>query len=119
MTRLPWWLGVVFALLIGLGLGLVYSWLISPLHVFDSAPVALRADFKDQYRSAIAASFAATGNLPRAQARLSLLNEPDSVSALNSQAQRMIASGEFTQADQLAALAMALQNGDVAASIPT
>ena len=69
MRRVPW--DVLLALLAGLGLGLVYSWVISPKHVVDAAPAALRADFKDEYRSVIAAAYAATNNLPRAQARLS------------------------------------------------
>ncbi len=108
MRRFPW--DILLTLLVGMGLGLAYAWVISPWRVFDSDPVALRADFKDQFRSAIAASFHATGNLPRSQARLSLLGDSDSDAALNSQAQRMIARGEFAQADQLAALAMALEN---------
>jgi hypothetical protein len=113
MKRFPW--DILLALLVpfflGLGLGLVYSWVLSPLRIFDSEPVALRADFKDQFRSTIAASYAATGNLPRAQARLSLLADTDPMEALNAQAQRTIASGQFAQADQLAALAFALENG--------
>lgn len=117
MRRIPW--DVLIALLLGLGLGLAYSWLISPLRVTDADPTMLRADFKDFYRSTVASSFAATGNLPRAQARLSLLKDPDIVEALNSQAQRMIARGEFTQADQLAALAMTIVNDNVLAIIPT
>jgi hypothetical protein len=116
MRRFPW--DILFTLLLGLGLGLAYSWLISPLRVVDADPVALRADFKDQYRAAIAASFAANGNLPRAEARLVLLGDTNVVEALNSQAQRMIASGEFTQADQLAALAVAIENGGILISAP-
>jgi hypothetical protein len=120
MRRFPWWgLGTILTLLLGFGLGLGYAWLISPLRVIDSDPVALRPDFKDQFRSAVAASFAATGNLPRTAARLSLLGDSDAAEALNSQAQRMIASGEFTQADQLAALALALENENVLAMLPT
>lgn len=108
MRRFPW--DILLTLLAGIGLGLVYAWVISPWRVFDSDPVALRADFKDQFRAAIAASFHATGNLPRSRARLSLLGDSDTGAALNSQAQRMISSGEFAQADQLAALAVALEN---------
>jgi len=117
MRRFPW--DFVLALLFGLGLGLAYSWLISPLHVTDAGPAALRTDFKDQFRSAIAASYSATNNLLRAQARLALLGESDQAEALNSQAQRMIASGEFKQADQLAALAMALKEGGPLTTLPT
>jgi hypothetical protein len=109
MRRIPF--DIILALLIGLGLGLAYSWLISPLRVVDSDPIALRADFKDNYRSAIAASYAATGNLTRAKARLALLGDSNSITSLNSQAQRLLASGESAQADQLAALAVALDNG--------
>ena len=111
MRRFPW--DILLTLLAGIGLGLAYAWAISPWRVFDSDPVALRADFKDQFRSAIAASFHATGNLPRSQARLSLLGDSDTDAALNSQAQRMIARGEFAQADQLAGLAMALENENI------
>jgi hypothetical protein len=116
MKRIPW--TIILTLLAGFGLGLGYSWLISPLRVVDSEPLALRADFKDHYRSAIAAAYVASGNLPRAQARLALLRDSNPVSALNSQAQRMISSGEFSQADRLAALASALENGSSLATTP-
>lgn len=109
MKRFPW--DFLLALLAGLGLGLAYAWTISPLRLTDSEPSVLRADFKDQFRSVIAASYAATGNLPRAQARLSLLGDPDPIEALNAQAQRTISSGDFAGADQLAALASGLENG--------
>ena len=119
MRRIPF--DIIITLLLGLGLGLAYSWLFSPLHVVDASPIALRADFKDAYRSAIAASYGATNNLARAQARLALLGDSNSLDALNSQAQRLIASGEFAQADQVVALAIALENGTtvVAASTVT
>jgi len=111
MRRISW--DIFLALLAGLGLGLVYSWVISPARVTDSEPLALRADFKDHYRSAIAAAYAATGNLPRAQARLFLLADANSIEALNAQAQRMLASGQLLeQADQVAALAAALEQGN-------
>jgi hypothetical protein len=112
MRRIPW--GLLLALLAGLGLGLVYSWVISPARVSDAEPQALRVDFKDHYRSTIAAAYAATGNLPRAQARLSLLADSDSIEALNAQAQRMLAGGQSpAEADQIAALASALEQGIV------
>ena len=111
MRRLPW--EILLALLAGLGLGLVYAWMISPLRVSDAAPVSLRDDFKDHYRSAIAAAYAATGNLPRARARLDLLQESNPVGSLNAQAQRMLAGGDSPQtADQLAALAQVLDGED-------
>jgi hypothetical protein len=116
MRRIPW--DILLALLAGLAGGLVYSWMISPLRVTNADPFALRADFKEDFRSTIAAAYAATGNLPRAQARLVLLKDSDLVEALNAQAQRMMADSEsFRQADEVAALAVALENGSEA--IPT
>ena len=109
MRRFLW--GALFALLIGLGIGLAYAWIIAPRNIVNSAPVTLRTDFKDQFRAAIAASYAATGNLPRAQARLELLGDNDLVESMNAQAQREIANGQFQTADQLAALASALETG--------
>lgn len=111
MKRAGFLLGLLLALLLGLGAGLAYAWVIAPRGLTDSTPALLRADFKDQFRSAIAASYAATGNLPRAEARLAQLGDEDSIQALNAQAQRSIASGNFAEADQLAALSLALANG--------
>lgn len=110
MRRVPW--EFLLALFAGLGLGLIYAWLISPLPVTNAGPLALHADFKESYRSAIAASYAATGNLPRAQARLALLGDADPIEALNAQAQRMLTNTETIEgADEVAALALALQEG--------
>jgi len=117
MKRFPF--DILLTLLFGLGLGLTYAWAISPLRVVDADPIALRTDFKDAYRSAIASSYAATGNLPRAEARLSLLGDANSLDTLNSQAQRLIASGEFTQADLIVALALALEGGTTVVAAPT
>jgi hypothetical protein len=116
MRRIPW--DILLALLAGLGLGLVYAWMLAPRGATDTTPELLRPDFKDQYRSAIAAAYASNQNLPRAEARLALLGDADLIGALNAQAQRMLASGEsFETADQLAALALAL--GDEIVVIPT
>ncbi|HNN14888.1 MAG TPA: hypothetical protein PKL78_15105 [Anaerolineales bacterium] len=103
---------VAIALLIGLGLGLLYSWRISPVTYVDANPAILRADFKDQYRIAIAASYAATQDLARAQSRLGLLGDPDPIAELSAQAQRMLAQGESFEAVQpLAQLATDLTQG--------
>ena len=121
MRRIPW--NVLLALFAGLGLGLAYAWVLSPRQVTDAQPSALRTDFKDQYRSVVAAAYAATGNLPRAQARLALLGDTDAVEALNAQAQRMRASStmgeQLENADLVVALALALDENNNGAPIPT
>lgn len=105
-------LHILLALLAGLGAGLFYSWRISPVTYVDANPALLRADFKDQYRMAIAASYAATQDLARARARLNLLGEGDPTAELSAQAQRMLAAGEaFEQVRPLAQLATDLKQG--------
>ncbi len=111
-------LHIIIALLLGLGLGLAYAWIISPVTYVDASPAILRVDFKDQYRSVIAASYASTYNLPRASERLKLLGDIDPVGELSAQAQRMLAVGEpFEDVRPLAQLATDLQQGFASAPI--
>ena len=111
-------LQLTLALLIGLGLGLVYSWFLSPVTYVDANPAILRADFKDQYRIVIAAAYASTHDLARTRARLELLGDIDPVGELSAQAQRMLGAGEpFEKVRPLAQLATDLNQGF--ASIPT
>ena len=119
MRRIPW--EALLALALGLALGLGYAWILSPIEVVDVVPSALRADFKDQYRAVIAASYAANSDLPRAEARLSLLGDADSYAALSAQAQRALSSGDALQSFHLAQLASALQGSApiVSALTPT
>jgi len=111
---------LILALAIGIGLGLVYAWFISPIEYVNATPQVLRADFKDDYRTAIAAAYAATGNLERARSRLSNLGDPDSVQALTAQAQRMLAEGQsFEAMEQVAMLASALEGQLLTANLTT
>lgn len=116
LKRFPWiW---VLALMIGFGLGLTYTWVISPVQYIDAEPHTLRDDFKDHYRSAIAAAYASDADLDRARARLALLRDPYPPQALAAQAQRMVAVGESPDAvQQVAMLASALE-GKVSDSSP-
>ena len=87
------WQGLL-AFILGAALGLLYSWIISPVSYVNTSPNTLRPDFKDQVRASIAAAYAGTGNLERARARLALLGDVDMAGALNAQAQRMLAAGD-------------------------
>ncbi|OQX61969.1 MAG: hypothetical protein B5M51_06760 [Anaerolinea sp. 4484_236] len=92
--RVPWHL--LIGLVLGLGLGLLISWIIAPVEYVDTPPALLRSDFKDQYRAMIASAYLSTGDLARAQMRLALLEDPDPVEALTVQAQRALAEGDST-----------------------
>ena len=111
-------LHLILAALVGLGLGLVYSWVISPVTYVDASPAILRADFKDQYRIVIAKSYTSTHDLARARSRLELLGDPDPAGELSALAQRLLADGEtFESTRPLAQLATDLKQGF--ASVPS
>lgn len=110
MKRFPW--ETILALAAGIGLGIFYAWTIAPVRYINTTPSSLRADFKDQYRILIAASYASTHDLVRAKSRLELLGDADPIQALTAQAQRMLAFGQpFDLVQQVAMLADDLQSG--------
>jgi hypothetical protein len=99
--RGSWYL--ITGLVIGVFLGLIYAWVISPIEYVDTTPNSLRTDYQDHYRLTIALAFESTGDLARAQARLDLLGDEDSAIALAEQAQRH--RGEGGTAEEAQALA--------------
>ena len=111
-----YWAQLILALILGLGLGLTYSWVISPVRYVAAEPNILRDDFKDYYRSAIAAAYASNTDLERARARLALLGDPDPSQALTAQAQRMLAAGASPEEVQYVALLASALQGQAAVS---
>ena len=43
------WVFIILALIAGIGLGLVYGWMIDPVEFFNLTPDTLRADYKTDY----------------------------------------------------------------------
>jgi hypothetical protein len=114
--RGSWYL--LTGLLIGIALGLIYSWWIAPAEYINTVPATLRDDFKDSYRAVIASSYAATGDLERAKARLFLLKDADSAEVLAAQAQRYLAGGgDPTESQALALLAASLGQAPVLVTV--
>lgn len=79
-------------LVLGLLVGLMLAWVIWPPSVAAVGPESLESNYKDQYRLMIALSYAASGDLGRAEARLTVLGDTDPVRALTAQAQQMLAN---------------------------
>lgn len=108
--------------LIGIVLGLLYAWVISPVKYTGIDPAALDDSHKDAYRRTIALAYQANGSLDRAQQRLALLNEQDSTRILAAQAQRMLAENnppeEARAVAILAADLMRPQNAIVSTPAP-
>jgi hypothetical protein len=93
-------------LLIGLGLGLIYAWLIEPVEYIDTAPHSLSPAIKERYRSLISLAYQADGDIGRARQRLALLQDINPQSVLAAQAQQEVAnSGSPQEAQALALLA--------------
>lgn len=103
----PWFL--LTGLVLGLGIGLLISVVISPVRYIETAPSSLAEEYKDGYRWLIARAYQANGDLVRAEQRLALLGDASPQEALAAQAQRMLAAGESVEkARVLADLASAL-----------
>ena len=111
-NRGPWYL--LTGLILGVAIGLIYAWYGNPVKFVDNSPASLHADFKDQYRAAIAAAFVADADLARAQARLKLLEESDPANVLAMQAQHALAEGSPAKEVQaLSLLSVAITQGVV------
>ena len=95
-------------LVLGVFLGLAYTWFIQPEKAVDTAPSSLGAPLKDQYRALVATAFASTGDLVRARARLELLGDTDYYSSVLEQAGRKAVFGETGEVTALRLLAAAL-----------
>lgn len=98
-------------LVLGLVAGLLGSWLLFPPAVVDVPPASLDEANKDQYRTMVALAYAASGDLHRAETRLVLLDDPDPVRALVSQAQlNLVDADTQREARALSQLAAALES---------
>jgi hypothetical protein len=101
-------LQILTGLAVGLGLGLLYAWVISPVQYVDTAPNSLRADYRSAYAQLAARAYAVDGDLGRARTRLAVLGMTDPAQGVAALAQAA-ANGQQAYAPALAALASALQ----------
>ena len=93
----------------GLGLGLLYAWVISPVEIVDIAPNALAPEEQAAYIVTVARAYAVDQDLVRASTRLALLGLPDVAQAVTALAQRTAAGSDDPATVQaLSALAAAL-----------
>ncbi|MBI3172634.1 MAG: hypothetical protein HYZ25_02870 [Chloroflexi bacterium] len=67
------WTLPLLALLIGIALGLVYGWGISPVEYVDTTPDTLRADYRADYVLMVAEAYQAEQNPDLAVRRLAVL----------------------------------------------
>ncbi len=104
---------------LGVAMGLFYSWVISPVKYVDAPPYALRADYKEEYRALVAAAFMYSNDLLRAQDRLKELKDDNPAQSIAMQAQRALANGRpDAEVRALSLLATALAQNSIP-SAPT
>lgn len=66
------WIFIVLALLAGIGLGLVYGWVIEPVDYFDLTPDTLSLDYKADYVLMVAEAYKAEQDPRLAALRLAV-----------------------------------------------
>ncbi len=73
MNSMARWISFFLVVLLGIGLGLFYGWVISPVTYVDTAPDLLREDFKTDYVLMVAEAYEADANLALSVRRLAIL----------------------------------------------
>ncbi len=90
-----WWVGGFLAgLLVGLGLSLVYTWMLDPPPLTMTTPAALNPHDREVYTVLVAAAYAADRNLDQAEKRLAKLEDPDIENTIVHLAERHISEGQ-------------------------
>lgn len=68
------WIGFFLAIAVGVGLGLLLGWVVSPVEYVDTAPNTLRIDYKTDYVLMVAEAYRGEGDLALALRRLALVS---------------------------------------------
>jgi len=76
------WVVPSLGLVLGLALGLVYSWVINPVQLINTYPGLLRSDYRHDWIRLAALSYVADDDLGKAQARLASIESDDIIPAL-------------------------------------
>jgi hypothetical protein len=85
-------------ILLGLGLGLVYGWLINPVSFQETTLNNLRIDYKTDYTLMVAEVYHQENNLEWALNRLTLLEDPSPLVSVEN-ALRFASQAEYTLPD--------------------
>jgi hypothetical protein len=114
------WLFFALSIIVGLGLGLYFGWVISPVEYVDTSPSTLRADFRTDYTLMVAETYQHDHNIASAAHHLAILgNESPTQIAIS--AHNFAVLNNFDQADValLQTLSLALKAQQPEGVIPT
>ncbi|MBC8507943.1 MAG: hypothetical protein ISR58_08490 [Anaerolineales bacterium] len=69
------WIGFVIAIIVGIGLGLFYGWVLNPVDYVDTTPDSLRQDYRADYVLMVAEAYQMERDPALAGGRLAFLGE--------------------------------------------
>ena len=92
------WTLFILVILVGLGLGLVYGWVINPVSFQDTTLYNLRIDYKTDYTLMVAEVYHQTNDLEWALNRLMLLEDPSPLTSVDN-ALRFASQADYTLPD--------------------
>lgn len=113
------WIRFLLAILVGIGLGLAYGWLVSPVQYVDTSPDTLKIDYKSDYVLMVAEAYQREQDLPAAVRRLALLGDPSPANVVG-QAARFGEANDYREIDlgRIQSLLNALQAYDQGLETP-
>jgi len=97
-TTMKRWLWILIALVAGIGLGLLYGWVIDPVDFVDLTPDTLRADYRADYILMVAEAYQAENDLDLAARRLAIFGS-DPPAEIASQALQFGPSAGFSPSE--------------------
>jgi hypothetical protein len=77
------WIRFFIIIAIGIGLGLLYGWVIDPVDYVDTTPNTMRADFKADYVLMVAEIYNDDGDAEMAVIRLTYLGDSSPLDSVN------------------------------------
>jgi hypothetical protein len=84
------WLWILLGLAAGVGVGLLIGWVVAPVQYYDTVPAQLHPVYQREYVRLVAFTYAVTGDLDVAAARLARLNPAAPLAPLQTLTEDMI-----------------------------
>lgn len=94
MIRRTSFFAIALGLVLGVALGLVYSWLIDPVRLYNTTPPLLRSDYRHEWIRLAALGYVADEDMERALIRLKGLRQEDIQDALAAMIEAYAAHGQ-------------------------
>jgi hypothetical protein len=113
------WIILLFAIAVGLGLGLYYGWVVSPVEYVDTSPNTLSADFRTDYVLMVSEAYESRQDVTLAARQLGIFggSQPAEVAA-QALADAAILNYSSEDLQKMQTLMLALQSGQAPGELP-